>query len=172
MTSIIGWDLTINLSSSLALHFSLVIYSRLWYNVLNHHSFLSPPNYFPPLSPHISRYVLISTHLVLKPEYFRISWSIPWSPMSRGRLNIQMSFYQYMDPHFKDKTVSRLILNMGIPPWKDGLYIETVALDLYVVTPSKQWYLIYKINRALSATRTDFVCNPYQSIVKWLKMEI
>ena len=25
----------------------------------------------------------------------------------RGRLNINMSFYQYMDPHVKDKTVLR-----------------------------------------------------------------
>ena len=34
--------------------------------------------------------------------------------------------YQYRDPHVKDKTVSRLIFNMGIPmPGKDSPYIDT-----------------------------------------------
>ena len=48
-----------------------------------------------------------------------------------GRLNINMSFYQSMDPYVKDKTVShrnRLILNMGIPFIGKAVFILTRAL--------------------------------------------
>ena len=45
-----------------------------------------------------------------------------------GRFNIQISPYQYMDPHVKDKTVSRLsYLQHGNPhTWERRLYIKTV----------------------------------------------
>ena len=46
-----------------------------------------------------------------------------------GGLNINMSSYQYRDPHVKDKTVSRPIHG------KDGLYIETWPSGLNTSIP-------------------------------------
>ena len=55
-----------------------------------------------------------------------------------GRLSIKITSYQYMDSHFKDKTVSRpsYLYNGNLHTWKDGLYIETGPwawlLDKYI----------------------------------------
>ena len=63
--------------------------------------------------PHIER--ILSTPRAVLPMF-----------TTRDRLSIKMLFYQYRDPHVKDKTVVSLIFKMGIPiPGKDGLYIET-----------------------------------------------
>ena len=61
--------------------------------------------------------------------------SLDWKTGPRGgggRCNIKMSFYQYRDPHVKDKTVSRSCnFNIGIPiSYKDGLYFEALVQDI------------------------------------------
>ena len=45
---------------------------------------------------------------------------------ARGCLNIKM-FYQYMDSHYEDETVSwpSYLHNGNLHSWKDGLYFET-----------------------------------------------
>ena len=46
-------------------------------------------------------------------------------------LNIEMSSYQYLNSHYKDKTVvNSLIYIMEIHSWKDGLDIETNPMSL------------------------------------------
>ena len=89
-------------------------------------------------------------------------------------LNIKMSYYQYRDPHNKDKTVSRpSYLNMGIPiPEKDGLYIETgssslyhQAINSYGIGYARQLILchlrriIISVTCAISMARNDGKCN-------------
>ena len=46
-----------------------------------------------------------------------------------GGLNIEVSFYQYRDYHYKDKTVVRpsYLYNVNHHIWKDPLYIKTGA---------------------------------------------
>ena len=49
-----------------------------------------------------------------------------------GCFNIKMSYYQYKNSHYKDRTVSWLIFIMGIPmTWIDSLKIETSPDHLY-----------------------------------------
>ena len=56
----------------------------------------------------------LDSNAIDTPVEFQID-GITWNPIisrfrefagSGGRLNIKMSFYQYRDPHVKDKTVS------------------------------------------------------------------
>ena len=52
-----------------------------------------------------------------------------WTALSElgGRIIIKMSSYQYMDPHVKDRTVSRpsYLKHGSHHIWEDGVYIET-----------------------------------------------
>ena len=63
----------------------------------------------------------------------KCNWNCKASYSNPGDcLNIKMSSYQYRDSHVKDKTVSRpSFLKQGnLIPGKDGLYIESGALDV------------------------------------------
>ena len=76
--------------------------------------------------------VLIYIDSGLIGSYSAKQWGCQWSGLHGspgGRLSIKISYYQYRNPHVKDKirqSYDRLIVNLVIPiPRKDGLYIET-----------------------------------------------
>ena len=82
-----------------------------------------------PMKPcHVNQNGVCGTWINNNTHIIRIPLGTQRDRITGGRLNMNISSYQYKDHHVKDMSRDRLIFNMGIPiPGKDGLYIETGA---------------------------------------------
>ena len=79
---------------------------------------------------HITTFVVMENKGNVQPTRnhlcINVWWWIALSELG-DRIIIKMSSYQYMDPHVKDRTVSRpsYLKHGNHHIWKDGVYIET-----------------------------------------------
>ena len=68
-------------------------------------------------------------------------------PRHRGRLNIMMSFYQYMNSHYKDKTVSRqphFIMKITIP--RRTVFVLRRGIGVAAANSSEWWSLQHRFS--------------------------